>query len=135
MVKRPHRTIAKRPEQQPQLQPQPSATIVRQQHWTGPLPPPAALAEFGQLIPYGAERIMAMVEQEQAHRIQHEDTILAATIADTRRGHWLGGAISLCAIVGAVYAVSIGAHPTVSIALVSLPIAAIVQSFIGKKVQ
>jgi uncharacterized membrane protein len=47
---------------------QPKITLQAQQ-WTGPLPPPAALEQFERVIPGGAERILRMAEQEQAHRI------------------------------------------------------------------
>ena len=74
-----------------------------------------------------------MVEQEQAHRISQDKTALKAAIADTRRGHWIGGVVSLGAISASTYTAAIGAHPMVSIALVSLPVAIIVQSFIKRK--
>lgn len=74
-----------------------------------------------------------MVEQEQAHRLQHEDTSLNAAISDTRRGHWIGGLISLAAIGGSVYTAYIGAPGVVSVALVSLPIATIITAFIRGK--
>lgn len=73
---------------------------------------------------------MAMVEREQAHRIEHEKTVLNATVKDTRRGHWMGGVISVAALAGAVFTAYIGAHPAVSIALVGLPVATIVQAII-----
>ena len=107
--------------------------ITQQQTWTGPLPPPAALEHFNQIIPDGAQRIMQMVEQEQAHRISQDKTALNAEIADTRRGHWIGGLVSVGAIAASIYTASIGAHATVSIALVGLPIAIIVQSFLKRK--
>lgn len=113
-------------------QPETETTLLAQ-HWSGPLPPPNALAQFNEIIPDGANRIMAMIEQEQNNRIAHNNTALACEIADTRRGHWIGGAISTFAIAGAVFTAYIGAHPTVSIALVSLPIVAIVQSFLKRK--
>ena len=103
---------------------------IASQHWSGPLPHPADLDQFDRLIPNGAERIFVMVEQEQAHRIKHGNTVLNATIADTRRGHWLGGTISVIAIAGSVLAVYIGAHPTVSVALVGLPLATVIRSMI-----
>lgn len=62
-------------------------TSVLAQQWSGPLPPPGALDQFNQIIPNGAERIMHMVEQEQAHRIAYESSALQATIKDTQRGH------------------------------------------------
>ena len=74
-----------------------------------------------------------MVEREQAHRIQYEDDGLKATIRDTKRGHWIGGIISLVAIGGCIYTAYIGAHPTVSIALVSVTIGGIINAFVRSK--
>jgi len=108
-------------------------TIVSTQQWVGPLPPPAALEQFNQIIPNGADRIMRMVEQEQAHRIAHETNCLNASIRDTRRGHWLGGAISLAAISGSAFTAYIGAHAAVSVALVSVPIATIINAILKNK--
>jgi uncharacterized membrane protein len=107
-------------------------TQVVSQQWSGPLPPPAALAQFEQLIPNGAERIMAMVEQEQAHRLITDREELSASIKDTRRGHFIGALIALAAIAASVYTASIGAHWSVSVALVGLPIAAIINSILKK---
>lgn len=76
---------------------------------------------------------MSMVEREQAHRMASDGEILHATVKDTRRGHWIGLAIALASIAGAIWTVHIGAHPTVSIALVGLPLAAIIKSIIGSK--
>ena len=76
---------------------------------------------------------MAMVEREQQHRITQETDILNATIKDTRRGHWIGGAISLVSLLGCVLSVYLGAHPSVSVALVSLPVVAIIQAIVRSK--
>lgn len=113
--------------------PQPSGNHSVSQQWSGPLPPPAALEHFNQIIPNGAERIMAMVEREQAHRISEESSILKATIKDTARGHWIGLSISIASIVGCIVTAYMGAHPTVSIALVGLPLVAIIQSIMKNK--
>lgn len=113
-------------------QQQPSAVVSTQQ-WSGPLPPPAALEQFNQIIPNGAERIIRMVEQEQAHRIQYDDSALKATIRDTQRGHWIGGIISLAAIGGSIFTAYIHAHPAVSVALVSVPIGTIITAIVRSK--
>lgn len=60
----------------------PNGTVVSA-NWSGPLPPPGALQQFNVIIPNGAERIMAMVEQEQAHRIAIESKALRAEVVDT----------------------------------------------------
>lgn len=76
---------------------------------------------------------MGMVEREQAHRIEQENMVLVATVADTSRGHWMGLTISVAAIAAAAVTAYFGAHPTVSIALVGLPIVALVRSFMANK--
>jgi uncharacterized membrane protein len=101
--------------------------------WSGPLPPPGALQQFNEIIPDGAERIMRMVETEQAHRIAHETKLLDAMTRDTKRGHWLGGTISILAVGGAVVSVALHAHPTVSIALVSVPVLGMVRAMLENK--
>lgn len=124
----------KKPNTPPPTHTQPNKQIVSTtQQWQGPLPPPGALAQFNQIIPNGAERIMAMVEQEQAHRIQHEKMELHAEVADFRRGQRLGFVLGLACVAGSVYTAIIGAHPTVSIALVSLPIMAAIRGFLTKR--
>src|SRR3990172_8085462 len=66
---------------------------VQLQQWSGPLPAPADLEQFNQIIPNGAERILAMSEKEQAHRINYETTGLTATIQESRRGQYLGAVV------------------------------------------
>lgn len=101
--------------------------------WQGPLPPPDALAHFNDIIPDGAERIMRMVEEEQSHRISYEKAHLNAVAGDTRRGHYIGLIISVSAIGGAVGAAYFGAHWSVSIALVGIPILGIIRTIVGSK--
>jgi uncharacterized membrane protein len=109
------------PQKPPQQQ-----TIVASQQWSGPLPPPDALAKFNEIIPGGAERIVRMVELEQEHSINYENKKLDCYRRDIKRGHWIGLAVSIAAIGGSVYTAYIGAHPAVSIALVSVPVFSVV---------
>ncbi len=112
----------------------------------GPIPAPNELAEYDVLLPGAAGRIIAMAEREQAHRmnqedmlhrgdIRHRDDVVAAqrevargTLISTLLGQALGWIIAGGALVGAVFTAYIGAHPTVSIALVGLPIASIIRA-------
>ena len=48
----------------------------------GPIPPPDDLARYDEIIPSGADRIMAMAEQEAAHRLQLENKVVEARIRD-----------------------------------------------------
>ena len=94
--------------------------------WAGPLPPPNVLASFNDVIENGAERIVAMAEREQAHRISYENAEQSAIKDDFKRGQYIGGALALVCVAASVFSVYLGAHPTVSIALVSLPITALI---------
>ena len=128
MARRPNppvrRPTANRPVQPP---------TISMQQWQGPLPPPAALEQFNRIIPDGADRIMTMVEREQEHRIQHEQTKLSASTRDFRWGQILRFILSMTCVGGSIYTASHGAHPAVSIALVSLPIMAAIRAFLTRK--
>jgi uncharacterized membrane protein len=59
------------------LQPNPAATphdnstksiITTRAEFSGPIPPPALLAKYAEIIPNGAERILRMAENQSAHR-------------------------------------------------------------------
>ncbi|NIC43108.1 DUF2335 domain-containing protein [Aquabacterium sp. A08] len=102
-------------------------------NWSGPLPPPDALAQFNDIIPNGAERIMGMVENEQAHRIDMDRKAMRAEIWDTLGGKLLGAVMTLAAMAGAVYTAYIGAHWAVSVAIVGVPIMALIGKFVRDK--
>jgi uncharacterized membrane protein len=109
--------------------------IATAQEWQGPLPPPDTLDHFNRVIPNGADRIMALVEREQSARHEHNKQALDAQRRDVRRGHFLGGLLGTLALVGAAGTAYIGAHPTVSVAMVGLPIAAILRSALRARVK
>lgn len=109
-----------------------SRVLAQSQQWSGPLPPPAALQQFNDIIPNGAERIMSMVEQEQMHRMAYESARLQGEISGSRRGHVIGGAITIIAILVAAGAGYIGVNPIICVAIVGLPIASILKSIFGK---
>lgn len=132
MSKRPHNQRGQQPQVQQQL-PQHQQQQVLRAEWSGPLPPPAALEKFNQIIPGGADRILAMAEKEQTHRIEYEKTGLSATVNESKRGQWLGAFISLVAVVGSVYSAHIGAHWAVSLALVGVPVLGLVRAIIKPK--
>lgn len=74
---------------------------------------------------------MAMVEEEQRHRIDIEKRGITAEIIDTIGGKVLGAVITLVAIAAAVY-ITIKGHPWVGAAIVGLPLTALIGKFIRK---
>ncbi len=100
--------------------------------WEGPLPPPSTLEGFNNIVSDGAERIVQMAEKEQDHRIRMDRESLDATRRDYRRGQFIGGTLAALSIIASVYTAYIGAHPAVSVALVGLPIMALIGRIIKK---
>jgi uncharacterized membrane protein len=112
----------------------------------GPLPAPDDLLHYDKLFPGAAERIFVMAETEQHHRIamerqamdqdhKHRDEVTKAQAENVRwvmrsdlAGQALGGLVALAAISAAVYSIWAGAHWAVTVAFVSLPVAAIIKA-------
>lgn len=115
-------------------------------HYSGPLPEPDALSRYEHLLPGAAERVFSMAEAEQRHRTtmeqatlvsdqKHRDLVVSAQIANAKGifrsdlvGQALGGMVALGCVAGAVFSVYLGAHPTVTIAFVGLPVIGIVKA-------
>lgn len=94
------------------------------------MPPPAALAKFNEVLPNGADRVVAMAEAEQKHRHEYEKSGLSATSGEAKRGQYLGAAISVVAIVATVYTAAIGAHWVVSTALGGITLLGLVRAIV-----
>lgn len=67
---------------------------------SGPLPHPSLLAKYNDIIPNGAERIMAMAERQSAHREILESRVVNGNVANQTRGSYFAFIISLVCIVG-----------------------------------
>ncbi|MFZ1318475.1 MAG: DUF2335 domain-containing protein [Candidatus Nitrotoga sp.] len=140
--------MAKTPKRQPQTQAvkhvQQQVQVSHQKLHQGPLPTPEDLKHYDDLLPGAAERIFRMAEIEQQHRHEQESKaisselttrdLLQATektriegiIRSDKRGQYLGAAVSILAIVGAIY--TAGTQPYVAAALIGLPILGIVKA-------
>ncbi|MEQ1674351.1 MAG: DUF2335 domain-containing protein [Candidatus Nitrotoga sp.] len=123
-----------KPNQRQETVPQPQAVAVSRQ-WSGPLPPPEALARFNEIVPNGAERVFKMAEAEQAHRISSENTGLVASIAEAKRGQLLGASISIVSLVSAIISVYLGAHWVVTALLVGVPIMGLAKAIVDSRSQ
>lgn len=115
-MSKPKPAISKQPELD-------TLTVTAQ--WAGPLPPPSVLSLFNDVVENGAERIFQMAEKEQDHRMSYQNAELEATRKDFMRGQIIGGLLALACVLASVYSIYIGAHPAVSVALVGIPIMAL----------
>lgn len=75
------------------------------EHYNGPLPPPKLLAEFEVVVPGSAERIIANMERESAHRREIESKDSQAgrdgffeQLKYRGRGQWMAFAITMFAL-------------------------------------
>src|SRR3970040_2033015 len=68
--------------------------IMRIESHSGPLPDPATLGRYEEILPGVAERIIVMAEQQSAHRMRLESQALAAEIARSSAGMWFAGLLA-----------------------------------------
>ena len=81
-----------------------AATVMKvEASFSGPLPPPSLLAKYNEVIPNGAERIMAMAERQSAHRERLEARVVNGNVASQTRGSWFAFILCLVALVGGFY--------------------------------
>jgi uncharacterized membrane protein len=73
-----------------------------------PLPDPAELAAYNQIIPNGADRILKMAEQQSAHRISIEKIVITGQQSQAFIGQLFGLIIGLSGLGMATYAAIIG---------------------------
>lgn len=101
----------------------------------GPLPAPETLREYSALIPNGAERIMAMAEKQQDHRISLEKKVIGGQMLQSYIGQFLAFFIGIAALASATYC-SINDHELTGIFLGVGGLTGLVTAFIqGKKRQ
>ncbi len=85
--------------------------------FVGPLPPPALLAEYENILPGAGDRITTMAEKEQEHRIEWEQNELRTSARHAITGQWLAfSALALC-LMGAAYTATIGKEVTAGLFL------------------
>lgn len=94
------------------------------------LPGPTDFAKYAEIVPDAPERLLAMAEREQAHRIAMESQIVPANMAVGLRGQWLGAIISIVALALAVVAAWMEAPWQVSVALVGVPVLSVARSLV-----
>lgn len=119
-----------------------SATIAHAE-WSGPIPPPAALAAYQKIVPDAAERILKMAEEEAACRrkitesdhVAMNETRLAEIKnenATARRGQWMAFAF-LFVLVGAVIFLALKRCTATACALCGIGVVGIVANLIKRK--
>jgi uncharacterized membrane protein len=76
--------------------------------FSGPLPLPSLIAQYNEVIPNGAERIMAMAERQSAHRERLEARVVDGNVANQTRGSYFAFILALVAIGGGFFLIHEG---------------------------
>jgi uncharacterized membrane protein len=111
------------------------AQIAREvsRYHSGPLPDPETLAHYSRIIPNGAERIMALVEREAAHRHTQEARFIDCQIKTTHYGQWMGAGLTVL-LAGAGLALGVKGHDYLAGVVFATTIIAVVTIFVlGRK--
>jgi uncharacterized membrane protein len=97
--------------------------------YSGPVPPPAVLKQYNDLVPGSAARILDQAEKQTAHRIELEKLV---TTSDIWRANWglaAGFTVAMTAIVGGI-ALAFFGHEVSGGAIAGVAGAGLVSAFI-----
>lgn len=102
---------------------------VQQEHYSGPLPHPDALARYDEIVPGAAERIIRMAEKEMEHRHENE-TRLSKNVIRTTFTSIVFAFISVIILSGLVFYSLYKGFDTVAASIAVGSIAAVAGVFI-----
>ena len=108
---------------------QPAVFQVSEQRFAGPVPPPAILAAYNEIVPNGAERLLAMAERNQEHRHGIENRVVDGNIRAQSRGQWFGLIVALVGMAGGIYLIATG-NSWPGVAIVSVDLVGLVGLFV-----
>jgi len=97
--------------------------------FSGPLPPPDALAHYNNIIPGAAERILRMAESEAENRHRNERKVVDNVVRSSFLGIFFAFASVVLMVVLAYFAL-IYEYPTVATSIVVINIASVAGIFI-----
>lgn len=78
------------------------------QTFSGPLPHPDILAKYNDAVPNGAERIVAMAENQAAHRMKLEELVIRGNISAQSRGSIFAFILGVIGIGGGIWLIGSG---------------------------
>lgn len=103
----------------PEGKPSSNQVVLARADFSGPIPPPRLLAEYEEICPGLADRIVSMAEKESAHRHTMDGQSLSADIdiqrkmfQEARVGQICALSIGITAIIAGTYAATHGAQLT-----------------------
>lgn len=104
-------------------------------HYSGPLPHPDILVKYNEAHPGAADRIIAMAEQQSAHRQEIEKKVIASNCHVQKSGPIFGFIVCMTAIIGGVYLIHSGQQAGGLVSIISALSGLAVVFVYGKKKQ
>ena len=114
--------MSTKPQRQPQVEN--CEQIVIAQQFSGPIPPPNVLAQYDDIVPGAAERILKMAENQAAARIRVEEKVVDNEIRATKnivRSSYLGIFFAFASIIilaALAYFAMINDYPAVATGII-----------------
>lgn len=109
---------------------------VTAKHYSGPIPPAEVAEGYERLVPGATARILAMAENQQAHRIAQESAVNQSNIisqqaADDRlaRGQWMAYSLALVGLGLSAALIFLG-HPLVGTGFAGATLVGLVGAFL-----
>ena len=107
-------------------------TQLNVESFSGPIPPPAVLADYNKAHPTAADRILKMAEQNARHRQLQEDKIISARSRQATLSQIISGAITIVSIIAGVVVAIFGNQ--LSAIIVISPASVIVLAYITQTI-
>jgi len=101
----------------------------------GPLPSPAILKEYEDILPGSADRIITMTEKQQQHRMSIESAVIQSDIWMERLGLGAGFVLAMTLALGGIWLVSEGKEITGLAMLVSQIVLLVGAFFYAKRLR
>jgi uncharacterized membrane protein len=103
--------------------------------FSGPLPAPECLAEYNNILPGLADRIVVMAETQSSHRIKMEEKVVDRQLSESARGQLFGLIIGLFAL-GVAGTLGLFGQPIAAAIIGTVDMVGLVSIFlVGKKQQ
>ena len=97
--------------------------------FSGPVPPPAVLAEFERTLPGAANRILSLAEAQARHRQSIEFRLVSARARAVTRGQWLAFLVVVAGMSCGTW-LSASGHELYGLASVLAPLTAAAALFV-----
>ncbi len=102
---------------------------IEEQYYAGPIPHPEIIASYEQIVPGSGDRILAMSEQQQRHKMKVQEILVNAATQHEKLGMWRGFILAL-AIIASGTLVILSGFSVAGFALVTGPAIAIAGVFL-----